>query len=226
MVLGAAVVAGARVASAQVGAPPSQSPYRDLEYRQEWTLFGGWFNARHDPASVGPQAGPITGMRYSIRMGGPAYATARLGGGSLKRNVLDPQAGGSARHLGTESIPVLFADVALEMQLTGFKTWHGLAPVLNGGLGLTADLKGKTDVGGYRFGQPFSLVFGSGVKYIGGGRWSARLDWSNQLYRIHYPDSYYVKSGDADPILPTTVKRDIWRRNNVFLFGLTYANLR
>src|SRR5678815_5011988 len=129
-------------------------------------------------------------MRYSIRMGGPAYATARLAGASLKRNVLDPQVGGAARNLGTESIPVLFADVALELQLTGFKTWHGFAPVVNGGLGLTADLKGKTDVGRYRFGQPFSLVFGPGLKYFRGGRWSARLDWSNQVYRIHYPDSY------------------------------------
>jgi hypothetical protein len=226
IVLGAVVASGARVASAQVGTPPSRSPYRDLEYRQEFTLFGGWFNARHDPASVGPQSGPLTGFRYAIRMGGPAYATARVAGASLERNVLNPQVSGAARHVGTESVSMLLADVALELQLTGFKSWHGLAPVVNGGLGLTADLSGKTDVGGYRFGQPFSIVFGTGLKYARGGRWSGRLDWSNQLYRIHYPDSYYVKSGDDDPILPTTVKRDIWRRNNVFMLGLTYANFR
>ena len=37
-----ALAPGASLAQ-DVGYPPARSPFRDLEYKQEVTLFGGWF---------------------------------------------------------------------------------------------------------------------------------------------------------------------------------------
>ena len=40
-------------AQQQVGFPPAQSPYRDLEFKQEISPFGGWVSASTDAAGAG-----------------------------------------------------------------------------------------------------------------------------------------------------------------------------
>ncbi len=211
---------------AQVGTEPLKSPYRDMEFRQEWTTFAGYFDARADPASVAPQGGAFIGERYAFRMGGPAYFTMRVAGSMMQRNVVNPQLPLATRRTKTEQVPLVAIDAGFEMQLTGSKTWHSVAPVINGGVGFTGDLKGTTDVGGFQFGYPFTFTFGSGLKYVRHGGRSVRLDWSSYVYRLHYPDSYYLKS-TADPaVLQTSVKKDLWRRNNVWTLGITIMNFR
>ena len=74
----AAVALLASTAGAQVGYPPERSPYRDVEFRQELTLFSGYYAAGQDPAKVAPQSGPMLGLRYDVRVGGPASLTARV----------------------------------------------------------------------------------------------------------------------------------------------------
>ena len=68
-------------AQAQVGYPPAESPFRDLPFRQEATIVAGYFAAGKDPVGVAPQSGPLVGVRYEARIGGPA-ATRRSGCGS------------------------------------------------------------------------------------------------------------------------------------------------
>src|SRR6478672_4599036 len=51
---------------AQVGHDPESSPYRDLEYRQEFTPYGGYARARVDAAGVTPQSAAIAGLRYEL----------------------------------------------------------------------------------------------------------------------------------------------------------------
>lgn len=221
-----AVIGYALPAAAQVGVLPARSPYRDIEFRQEWTTFAGQFNARRDPAGVAPKGGTFAGERWAIRMGGPMYFTARLAGSVQDRTIVNPLLEEPARSRRSERLPILYADMGLEMQLTGPKTWHSLAPVIGGGLGLTADLKSKRDPGGFKFGQPLTLTFGAALKYLPRHGPNLRLDWSSFVYRIHYPDGYYIKSGEAPIVLGADVKKDLWRRNNVVTLGLTVMNFR
>ena len=62
----------APAATAQVGYPPSKSPYQDITTKQEFTFYGGQFGGSKGDAGVGPQSGGIFGVRYGIRLGGPA----------------------------------------------------------------------------------------------------------------------------------------------------------
>ncbi|MEP7343761.1 MAG: hypothetical protein ABI877_00780 [Gemmatimonadaceae bacterium] len=211
---------------AQVGTLPAKSPYRDMEFRQEWTTFGGQFNAKDDAAGVAPQGGAIFGERYAIRLGGPAYFYARLAGSMQERTIINPLLDEPARSSRSEKLPILYSDLGLEMQLTGPKTWHSFAPVIAGGIGLTAGLKGKRDIGGFRFGQPLTLTFGAALKYIPRHGPNMRFEWSNYVYKLHYPDSYFLKSGEPPVVLGPNVKKDPWRRNNVWTFGLTVMNFR
>ena len=209
-------------ATAQVGHPPERSPYRDLEYTQEWTFFGGYFTPRMDPVGVAPQSGEMYGARWDLRIGGPAYLYGRMAAASLHRRVVDPKQPIGQRFVGTVTLPLLFTDAGFGVNLTGFKTWHGLAPELLLGGGTTADLKGRADVGKYQFGIPFTMTFGGAVKWVPTGRWQVRADWSNYLYQIRYPETYFLRVGTDDPVLLPGAVHSHWYRNSALQLGLSY----
>jgi hypothetical protein len=156
-----------------------------------------------------------------MHMTGPLYFGVRLAGGSIERTIIDPTKLIAERVVGTEQVPMAFADAALEMSLTGHKTWHGIAPYFNGGFGVVADVRGDTDVGGYRFGIPFSMTFGAGLSWAVARNWSLRFDWSNYLYRVGYPNSYFLKTTADPPVLPQGAARSYWTRNPALTIGIS-----
>jgi hypothetical protein len=213
-------------ATAQVGHAPDRSPYRDRDYNRDWTFFGGQFSGERDPVGVAPTDGPMAGVRWQMHMTGPIYFGLRLAGASVDRRVIDPAKRLDERELGTEKVPMAFADMALELSLTGHKTWRGLAPFINGGLGVVADLRGANDIGSYRFGVPFTMTLGTGVSWTPAKNWSLRLDWSHYLYRIQYPTTYYLKTTEDPAVLPAGAARSFWRRNPALLIGVSLFNPR
>lgn len=210
------------MAQGQVGYTPRKSPYRDLARRQELTFFGGMYQASEDPAGVAPQSGPTAGAHYEFHISGPAYFTARTAVVLSERQVIDPTKLLTERFLGKESMTMVLTDIGFALNLTGYKSWHGIVPTLGGGLGIGAGFD-SPDVGGYKFGYPFLLAFRPAIKFVPGGRWQGRIDATNYFYRIRYPDSYFTKS-TADPaVLETTDGRNIWKRNLGLTAGLTYT---
>lgn len=210
------------IAGAQVGHEPHKSPYRDLEHRQGVTLFGGQFRPRVDPARVAPEGGPMLGAHYEFRMAGPAYFTATSTLVLSERNVIDPNKLIAERLLGRQSVTMLLTDVGFSINLTGYKSWRGIVPALGAGLGLGAGFDAP-DVGNFKYGYPFLLTLRPSIKLAPRGRWQGRLDATNYLYRIRYPDSYFTKT-TADPtVLDPSSGRNVWTRNLSITAGLTYA---
>ena len=208
-------------ASAQVGYPPDRSPYRDRDYNRDWTFFGGQFTAERDPVGVAPTDGPMAGIRWMMHLTGPIYFGVRVAGASVERTIIDPAKRIDERVIGTERVPMAFADLALEMSFTGHKTWRGFAPFVNGGLGFVGDLRGANDVGSYRFGVPFMMTLGTGVSWTPARNWSVRLDWSHYIYRIQYPTTYYLKTTQDPAVLPAGAARSFWRRNPALMLGIS-----
>ena len=97
---------------AQVGYPPAESPFRDLVYRQEATIVGGYFAAGKDPVGVAPKGGPMIGARYEVRVGGPAQFAVRVARVFSERDILDPTKPLNERIVGTEDWPLYLADLA------------------------------------------------------------------------------------------------------------------
>ena len=187
------LAAGPLSASAQVGYQPDRSPYRDREYTRNWTLLAGRYNARKDPEGVAPQDGPMAGVRWEMRLTGPLYFAARLAGTVVDRTVIDPSKLIVERVVTTERVPLVLGDVGLELSLTGHKTWHGFAPFVNGGVGFAADVRGSNDVGGFRFGVPFTMTYGSGLTWSPNNAWHLRLDWSS--YVPHLVSEFVLPEG-------------------------------
>ena len=221
LVIGTLIALAAGPASAQVGYPPDRSPYNDRDYNRYWTFFGDQFSAERDPVGVAPTDGPMAGVRWQMHMTGPIYFGVRVAGASVERRIIDPAKRIAERDLGTEKVPMGFLDMALEMSLTGHKTWRGFAPFINGGLGVVGDLRGANDVGSYRFGVPFTMTLGTGLSWTPGRNWSVRLDWSHYIYRISYPTTYYLKTTEDPAVLPAGAARSFWRRNPALLIGVT-----
>ncbi len=223
----AACLVGAVPARAQVGYVPAQSPYVDLDYHQDFTLLFGYFHAKRDPVGVAPQSAPMIGALYEWRAGGPMYLTAEVDRIGSRRLVIDPTKSGPARDLGTRDNALYDVDLSVALALTGFRSWHGLQPMVKGGLGLVSDFKGA-DVGGFDYGTRFAFSWGAGVRWVPGGRWAVRADVNNRLYTITYPQSYYdlPTTGNGSPVLSTAQTRSQWTNNPAFTIGISWQYSR
>ena len=214
-------------ALAQVGTLPQNSPFRDLEYKQEFTAYTGWFAAGKDPAGVAPRSGPLVGARYDVRIGGPAQFSARLGTVFSERRILDPRKTGAARELGVLQQGLYLGDVGISVNLTGQKSWHTLVPYTQAGVGLASDFKGR-DVGGYQFGTTFAFNFGTGVRWVPRSRWQVRADVTDWLYQVQYPDTYYIPTttGGSDAVLRENQAKSAWKHNLALTIGGSYLFFR
>lgn len=225
-----AVVAGSTIAApvmAQVGHVPQRSPYADLEFRQEATVFAGYYNAGTDRVGVAPGSGPMFGVRYDLRLGGPASLTSKLAYVSAQRTVIDPRRPADDRVVQTDaSWPVYIADVGISLNLTGQRSYRRLVPFVNGGLGIATDLKGGADVGAWKFGTPFAFSLGAGIKWVPTGNIQARIDVSDQLYQIKYPNSYYVTASDGTSVLEVRDAKSDWTSNLGLTLGVSYLFFR
>ena len=231
--LAAALAAAAAPLGAQVGYDPPESPFRDLEYRQELTAFGGYFDPAADEAGVAPQGGPMLGLRYELRIGGPAQLYVRVARASSERRLLDASAPDPAQRVtGTSARGIYLADAGISLNLTGQKSWHGLVPVVGGGLGIAADLEGAADrqsdttQQGYKFGTPFALSFGGGVRWVPGGRFQLRADLTDYLYQVKYPTSYFTAPTGLTPVLGPGVKQNQWKNNLALTLGASVLLFR
>ncbi|MGQ0643211.1 MAG: hypothetical protein ACT4P6_20900 [Gemmatimonadaceae bacterium] len=222
-----AALAGATNLAAQVGHLPQRSPYRDIFVKHALTYFAGYYSGGDDPGRVAPNDGPMIGARYAIRLGGPIYFTGRLAGVFTDRLVVDPSLPPAQRLVGTTNVPLLFSDAGFDLVLTGSKSWHSLAPALNASVGVAADLSGKIDKSQFRVGVPFMLSYGPSLRFVpGDGKWSWRLDLTDQYFRIRYPESFFLKTGPDSTYLPPDGKRTLWRHNWAMTLGVSVALFR
>ena len=219
-----AATAGAQQVS--VGYPPQASPFRDLEYHQELTAFGGYFNAAEDPGGVAPQAAPMAGIRYDIGVGGPMQLFARFAEAFSDRKVIDPTKPADSRNLGKQSWPVYMADFGLSLNLTGQRSWHGVVPVTYLGVGVASDGGKKVEADPYRLGTTFAISYAAGLRFVPGGRFQIRADIGSYMYKINYPTGYYIKASDNTQVLADKQARSFWKRNGAYTLGLSYSLFR
>jgi hypothetical protein len=213
-------------ARAQVGHPPSRSPYVDLEYSQSLSLFGGYYAARADPAGVAPGSGPQIGLHYQWRATGPANLTAEISRIGSSRVVLNPANPPATRVVGDQSWPIYTASAGLGLGLTGAKSWHSMVPEITAGLGFQSDFR-QADVGGFKYGTRFAISWGAALRYITGGRYALRVDLNNRLSTVAYPPSYYLTSPTSGAaILSQDTPKSIWRNNTSITLGLSYQYSR
>lgn len=227
-------LAAAAEAGAQVGYPPTQSPFRDLRETQEVTFFTGWFLAKKDPARVAPQSGPLVGAHYQWRASGPANITFDFARVETERRVLDPERDESScaadslecKYLGTWRWPMYMADLGVALALTGARSFFRLVPEVRAGVGVASDFHTQPDVGNFAFGTRFAFTWGAGIRWVPGNRFQLRADVINHLYSVRYPDEYYLPAADGTSVFTREQSRSAWLNNPAFTIGLSYLFAR
>jgi hypothetical protein len=208
-------------AAAQVGHPPAESPFTDLEYRQELSPLFGYTRARTDAAGILPQSAPVAGLRYEIYLAGPVSFSSEFSRTLSERNVVDPTKPAATRSLGTEAAAVHSLDIALAMDLTGRKSWHRIVPQIRAGIGIMQS-SAKDDSSGYKFGTPFAFQFGGGLKLVPGGRFQIRADVSERLFKQSYPDSYARPASDNTAVISERTERSFYTHHTLLTVGVSY----
>ncbi len=171
------------------------------------------------------------GLRYDLVFGKtPIFLVARVTHVIDDRTVINPTQPLSLRVIDPNQPAAMnIIDAGFGMQLTGHKTFHRLAPVINVGAGLVSDFGGLGGPGHYHLGNQFALTYGGGVRWIPGGplsRLMLRGDVTNYLYDHHYPATYHTVTADGTSAIPLDKPLSAWRNNGAFTLGVWYAFLR
>jgi hypothetical protein len=210
-----------------VGTLPDESPFRDLTNDgNRFGLYAGYFWTKADEAGVGPKAMPIVGIRHDLHIGGPAYLTARIFGGSTERTIQDYTKKPGFRTANSKSTALVAGDIGLTMSLTGDRTWHHLQPLINLGVGLASFTGDQTaDISGFRLGTKFDFTYGFGARYVTGSNSELRFDVAWYAWQLKYPNTY--RSTDADPIaIRPTGTLSPWAGNRQVSVGWTIGVFR
>jgi hypothetical protein len=217
----------ASVRAQQVGNEPERSPYADILTHQGWTLFAGRFAGNAGAAGVGARPGLILGTRLQIRFSSAIDMWVTMGEVWTSRLRINAPAGDSTRIAGNLTVRLVAADLALALNLTGDKTWHGFAPYVALGAGITTPSAKVVDPGGYELGTDFTLVPTVGTRFFIAHDLALRFEARDYYYRYTYPLAYYVNpfTGHADhtPVLPYSVADRQWYNNFTFWAGVTYG---
>src|SRR5258706_353404 len=153
----------ARPAAAQVGHDPARSPYHDLQYSQFLSISTGYLFGDGGKLGIGPHHGMVVSLRHDFLA--DRAVTIALGGGwaRAQRNFADTNAIIN-RVKGPIEHNLYWGEFITQLNLTGGRTWHDLAPYINLGLGLTGARQIKEDTSGYKFGVRFFAAPGVGVR--------------------------------------------------------------
>jgi hypothetical protein len=224
--------AGATAAplSAQlVGIPPERSPFHDITEHQSLVVFGGRFAGNSGAAGVGALPGLGVAGRLAVRLSGPVDFWLTVGEASSMRRVLSAGSTSgvdSVRLTGTPKMTVVLADIALALNLTGSKSWHGLAPYVGVGLGVASPAHAVTDSSGFRFGVTFTLVPTLGTRLFLSRRLALHFEARDYYFRYQYPlaffDTPYVGPPPSESVLPLTAKSTQWAHNFTLWIGAAY----
>ena len=192
--------------SAQVGHDPAHSPYRDIYRAAGPVVFGGLLGGDRGEAGVGPSNALGFGVRYELPTGRSTLAQFTAAYLKGDRFIVNPAVNPTSpgRRSGPADTDILLTEVALQLRLTGGKTWRGLAPYLGAGIGMAIDLRspGDTTGSGYTFGRKLTFGGNTGVRWHPTRKLTVQLDARAVMWRLKYPISFHSSAPDGSRVIP------------------------
>lgn len=177
-------------AAAQVGHRPEASPYRDIRKGHAVTATAGYLAGNGGDLNVGPHDGAVFGGRYDIRTSRTIQFGLGLAHGSLDRFIVNPFVRLANRRTGPVSQSVTFAEVNIQFNLTGGKTWHRIAPFVAGSGGLAFASGTPADTSRYEFGNKFYVAPAAGLRFFLSERIHLRAEARLTFWKLNYPTTF------------------------------------
>jgi hypothetical protein len=214
------------LAAQEVGTAPEHSPFQDILTHEGFTLFAGRFAGNPNDAHTGVRPGLMLAGRLNVRLSGALDISATFGEAFTSR--LQINAGGdTARIMGNLKVRLLAADLGLQLNLTGDKTWHRLAPYVYIGGGITTPSAKVVDPGGFELGTNFDVVPALGTRLFVSRGLELQFEVRDYYYRYNFPLSYitvpYAGHPDYSPINSVLVGDHVWYNHLALWVGVTYG---
>ena len=186
----APLLALAAPAAAQVGHRPDSSPYRDIRKGHTFTAMFGQFGGNGGRFGIGPHDGQTYGFRYDVRSGSTIQIGLGFARGNLDRLIVNPFVELVNRVSGPVKQTVTFAEVNLQFNLTGGKTWHRLAPFVGSGVGMTFPSSTPADTSRFELGHKIYLAPNAGVRIFITDRLHLRGEARAVFWKLKYPTTF------------------------------------
>lgn len=193
----------AAVLPGSLDAQSISSPYRFIEERNNFSVFGGSLSANSGRLEMGPQPAPVFGARFDRRLSGPLSGELGFGLSQSTRTVFRPPAEGSSLPpvaAGESDIGLLIGEAGFRFHLTGSRSWRGIAPYLAATLGAVMDREGNGELDleileehRFRFGTRFATGIGVGSDVFLTERFSLRVDARDHIWRLKYPPRFVAE---------------------------------
>jgi hypothetical protein len=218
------LLAPAGPALAQVGHDPVRSPYRTLRYGQFVGINGGHFGGGGGQLGVAPHQGETIGLRYDFL--GSGTLTLGLAGTymRLERFIVDKNKPIETGKTGPVDVTTYMFEGIFQFNLTGGKTWRGIAPYASAGLGLALAKGIAADTSGFKFRLKMALTPGIGARVFLSERLFLRLEARSTFWQVSYP-AIYRSPPASDPSKPPVITGSSkeWVTNAWYSVGLSYA---
>lgn len=199
--------------AAQVGPAPSASPYRDILHGNGWTITAGQVFGNGGPLGLSPNSGMSVGLRYDIRLSGLLQGYASLGYLATERGLINPDDSVVHRRGGPVDQTVWTPEIGLQLNLTGPKSWHHLAPYASVGLGAAVGEGVAEDTTEFKFGTKLLITPAAGVRVMLGSRVNLRVEGMFYYWKMKYPQLWRVPPANeptAPPPITTADGLDDW----------------
>ncbi|NOT08641.1 MAG: hypothetical protein HOP28_10610 [Gemmatimonadales bacterium] len=209
---------------AQVGHDPARSPYRTLRYGQFIGISTGYFGGEGGQIGVAPHDGMITGLRYDFLAAGTLSLGLQGAYGTFDRLIVDKHKGPKTGVTGPVSQSAAMVEAIIQLNLTGGKSWHGIAPFVSGGLGLVLAGRTPSDTSGFKFRTKLSVAPAVGARIFLSQRLFLKLEARSVFWQISYPDVYRTPPRDFPTeaaTIPGAGKE--WTTSGWYSIGLSYA---
>jgi len=185
-----ASLALATPALAQVGHTPESSPYRDIRKGHTVTALYGHFGGNGGRFGIAPHDRPVYGLHYDLRSGSTIQVGLGVARGKLQRLIVNPFVELANRVSGPVDQTVTFAELNIQFNLTGGKTWHRLAPFVNVGTGVTFPTSTPADTSKFEFGKKIYLAPSAGFRVFLTDRLHLRGEARAVFWKLKYPSTF------------------------------------
>lgn len=201
------MLAWVAVMAAPAAAQTITSPYEFVERGQFMAPTAGYLVTSRGLLELGPRSGPVYGLGYSVRLGGPFNLDASASVIPTTRTVMDTVPGDSAvlvdnplagvTPIGEHDLGIGLLAVALRFDVTGPRTYHHLMPyvIFGGGVAFRLWENGIADVHliearRFKFNRTFTGQIGGGVELLLGDRFTVRLDARDLFWKLKIPVAF------------------------------------
>lgn len=215
--------------SAQIGHPPGGSPFRDIRKGHTLTATGGYFGGSGGEFNIGPHRGKVFGGRYDIRTASTIQIGLAVARGNLDRFIVDPFVRLANRRSGPVRQSVTFAEITLQFNLSGGKSWYRLAPFIGAGVGLAFGNATQADTSQYEFGRKLYVAPSVGFRFFITDRLHLRGEARAAFWKLNYPATFQAEPTEepGTPENPNAVivgnKLTEWTASPWLQVGLGYS---